>query len=184
MCDDRDVWQVPRRELWLQVRSIHWPIHGDRGVFRRALILHSGVGSAVIVALALAISASVPGITPTLAPLAVALVLLGLLWSHSRAQAAARRAEIVNSFVGLTVLHHGHAIRIGDGDPLVGEYDTRRAAAQAAMALGRWGVIIRAYDRYFVLAGDRTAGVRTPVAFRTAAVADVVPAITEAAISA
>lgn len=172
--------------MWQEwfVRSIQWPVHGDRSVFQRTLLLHALAGAAAIVAAATAVTISVPGIAATIVPLAVALVVLELLWSHNRAQSSARRAEIRNSFAGLTVLHHGHAIHVSADDPLVGEYDSRRSAAHAAVALGNWAVIVRAYDRYFVLAGTRTERVGTPVAFRTSAVADVVPAIHGEAISA
>lgn len=166
------------------VRSIQWPVHGDRIVFRRALLIHALLGAGAIVAPAAAITFAVPGIIATILPLTIALVLLELVWSHGRAQASARRAEIRNSFAGLTILHHGHAIRVAAEDPLVGEFDSRRSAAQAAVSLGNWAVIVRAYDRYFVLAGTRTERVGTPVAFRTSAVADVVPAIHGEAISA
>lgn len=159
------------------MRNVQWPVYGDFEVFRRSFATTAAIGVVVIMGAAAAAASLVPALVWTLLPLTVAVLLLFGLWSHGHAQDAARRAEIVKSFAGLTVLHDGQAIRVSGEAPLVGEFDTRRAAARAAIELGHWAVIVRAYDHYYLLAGARTASLRTPVAFRTYAVADIVPAI-------
>lgn len=150
-------------------------MYGDRSVFQRAMIVYV-VTCLVCAAGWFAGTMQLPArYMPTAIPLGVALLMLALLWSHARCQRRSRRAEIVKSFAGLTVVHHGRAVRIAD-TPFAGEFGTRKQAVLAATRLGRWAVVVRAYDRYYLLAGRPTSAVVTPVALRTRAVADVVPA--------
>lgn len=163
--------------MWVNVRSISWPDQGDRNVFQRNMLLHATAGTLAIVTAAAAGVQLVPSLVTTLVPLAVGMVLIGLLWSHARAQGAARRAEIVNSFAGLAIIHDGFVISV-DREPLMGEFATRRDAARAAIDSGGWGVIVKAYDRYYLLSGHRSRALgATPVAFRTRAVTDIVPSL-------
>jgi hypothetical protein len=124
-----------------------------------------------------------PRAVASIGVLAAGAVLLQLIWLHGRSHALARRREIVRSFAGLAVLHHGSAITV-DERPLLGEYASHREAAWAAARCGRWAVLVHAYDRYYVLTGERSSTVRTAVSFRSRAVADVVPALYEEAVSA
>jgi hypothetical protein len=107
--------------------------------------------------------------------LAAGATILLLTWIYGRARTAAMQSEVVRSFAGLAVIHGNRVVAIDKRSPLVGAYGTRLEAARAAAATNKWCVLIRAWDRYYVLRGKPTrAGV--PVSFRTRAVADVVPA--------
>ena len=116
-----------------------------------------------------------PTIVAISVPLGVALSMLAGLWSYSRAQTAARTQEIVRSFAGLSIMRDGRAITLDD-EPLLGEFDSRYHAIRTAVDRHGWSIVVAAYDRYYVLSGS-PAGERShrPVAFRTAAVADIVP---------
>jgi hypothetical protein len=120
-----------------------------------------------------------PNQVVTTLPLGIAAGLVALLWSYSTAQRDARRAEIVRSFAGLTAQHAGHAIALEDA-PYRGDFATRREAVDAALELGGWAIVVRAYERYYVLVGREVNGTSRPVTFRTRAVADVVPALRSA----
>ncbi len=163
----------------MQVRAVSWPTQGDRSTFRRRALLLGSLGlSVIVVAVAAATLANEQLLRPLL-PLAVACGLLLLLWIHGAARTAARRAEVEQSFAGLAVLHHGASFQVARR-PLLGEYATRRAAARAAIERGGWAIIVRAWDRWYLLAAAPTRAVdagATPVSFRSRAVADVVPAI-------
>lgn len=158
------------------VKAIQWPIYGDAAVFQRTLISYGCLGAASAIGLTITGVLQQPNYVGTILPLGVALLMLVTLWAHGRAQSRARRAEIVKSFAGLTVVHDGHAIEL-DLHPMLGEFTTRRTAARAAIDLGRWAVIVTAYERFYVLTGKRTSDFKSPVAFRMRAVADIVPAI-------
>lgn len=158
------------------MRAIHWPVYGDALVFQRTLIGHGFTGAVIAIALTIIGVMQQPQYVGTILPLGVALLMVVALWSHGRAQSRARRAEIVKSFAGLTVMHDGHALEL-DAYPLLGEFHSRRQAARAAIDVGRWAVIVTAYDRFYVLTGNRTRNVKAPVAFRMRAVADIVPAV-------
>lgn len=127
---------------------------------------------------AIAVAAN-PALLQPLLPLAASALLLVLLWTHGSARAAARRAEVEQSFAGLVVLHHGAAYEV-DEQPILGEFPSRRHAARVAVERGGWAIIVGAWDRFYLLAASpaRDAGTRVaPVSFRSRAVADVVPAI-------
>ena len=116
-------------------------------------------------------------------PVITAATIVWAACTHRVARHRARSHEIVRSFAGMSVLHHGTVIRV-DATPLLGDYGTRREAARAALDRGRWAVIVQAYDRWYVLAGAATLRPRTPVSFRSRAVADIVPSVLGTALSA
>lgn len=147
------------------------------------MALGAAIASTWVTAAAAAGTTLRPDAAASIGLLAAGALLLQLIWIHGRAQSAARRQEIVRSFAKLAVLHHGAAITI-DPRPLHGEYTTRREAAWAAARCGSWAVLVRAYDRYYVLTGERSTSVLTPLSFRSKAVADVVPALYEEALGA
>lgn len=163
------------------MRSVSWPVQGDRETFRQRLLVGCVAGGTVLsaaVALAVVIN---PALLRPLVPLVASVALLLLLWCHGTARTAARRREVERSFAGLVVLHQGRAFEVAQ-QPLLGRFGTRRLAARAALDRGGWAIIVHAWDSYFLLAcaptSDATpAGV--PVSFRSRAVADVVPAIDE-----
>lgn len=167
----------------MQVRTVSWPVSGDRTTFRRRLALLLTCG-AMVIATGVAAAALVNGaLLRPLLPLAASALLLLLLWTHGAARAAARRAEVERSFAGLVVLHQGEAYQVADR-PVLGEYATRRHAARAAVERGGWAIIVGAWDRCYLLAATPArdaARSSAPVSFRSSAVADVVPAIHEAA---
>lgn len=163
----------------MQVRTVSWPVSGDRTTFRRRLALLLACGAiAIATSVAIATVAN-PALLRPLLPLAGAALLLTLLWTHGAARAAARRAEVEHSFAGLVVLHHGEAYQVADR-AVLGEFATRRHAARAAVERGGWAIIVTAWDRCYLLAATPArdaARSGTPVSFRSRAVADVVPAI-------
>ncbi len=163
----------------MQVRSVSWPVQGDQATFRRRAVLLAGVGAAAIVGGLVAAVIANPALLRPLIPLAASAGLLLGLWVHGAARASARRAEIERSFAGLQVLHHGQAYAV-DAAPILGTYATRRDAAKAALDRGSWAVIVQAWDRYWLLSASPVrdaATAKAPVAFRSRAVADVIPAI-------
>jgi hypothetical protein len=145
------------------MRTVSWPTKGDAPTFQRRLATSIVAGATLVLVVGVLAVVLHPPLWKPVVPLAVS---------------AARRAEVVRSFAGLAVLHHGQSIEVASR-PLVGEYPTRRLAARAALDRGGWAVIVHAWDRYYVLRGEPTTSraSRPPVAFRTRAVADVVPAI-------
>ncbi|MCW2927806.1 MAG: hypothetical protein JWM86_1774 [Thermoleophilia bacterium] len=173
----------------MQVRSVSWPTRGDRATFQRRRFAMLGAGSAV---LALALGAAWlanPELLRPLLPLAASAMLLLFMWTHAAARTMARRAELEQSFAGLAVVHLGERYQVADERCLLGEFTTRRHAARAAIDRGDWALIVQAWDRYYLLAATpaarltRDAAAPAPVSFRSRAVADVVPAIRDAAIA-
>lgn len=164
------------------MRTVNWPARGDAHAFRRRALLLAATGTALtLLALAGATLANGALLLPLL-PLAGSGLLLTVLWAHGAARTGARRAEIERSFAGLRVLHHGQSFTVVQDAPVVAEHPTRRLAARAAIDRGRWAVIVHAWDRYYVLACHPSAtrdGEDVPVAFRSRAVSDVVPAIVD-----
>jgi hypothetical protein len=69
--------------------------------------------------------------------------------------------------------------------PVLGAYPNRRQAATAALDRGGWALVVRAWDRCWLLdavpvavqAEDTSTQPVVPVSFRSRAVADVIPAI-------
>lgn len=163
----------------MQVRTVSWPVTGDRTAFRRRMVVSLG-GGAILIALAVAIAAlAKPSLLVPLLPLAGAALLLVVVWTHGTARSAARRAEVERSFAGLVVLHHGEAYAV-ERRPVLGEFATRRDAARTAVDRGGWAVIVKAWDRFYLLAAAPARDVAprdAPVSFRSRAVADVVPAV-------
>lgn len=160
-------------------RMVSWPRLGDRTAFRRRVAVLTSAGAACILALVAAVWALQPHSLAASLPLAGGALVLVLLGTHGAARTVARRREIERSFAGLAVTHLGRAYRVAGG-PVLGEYPSRRHAARAAMDRGGWAVIVRAWDRFYVLSAVPTAQddpSRTPVSFRSRAVADVVPAL-------
>jgi hypothetical protein len=174
----------------MRVDRVKWPAHGNRVAFARAIGVRMAIGSAVIVAVAAVVATSNRALVAPTLPLATGAIMVTLLWAHSQAQRLARRAEILRSFAGMAITHGGHVIRINDTDAFTGEFTVRSDAVRAAVERGRWAVIVRAYDRYYVLAGQlvprvkRTELPTVPLSFRSSAVAHVVPSIMDDAISA
>lgn len=166
----------------MQVRAVSWPTQGDQATFRRrATVLAIGSLLAVTLPLTAAVAAN-PAMLRGVLPLALGTGMLAALWIHGAARTSARRAELERSFAGLVVLHHGDAYRVADS-PILGSYATRRLAATAALDRGGWAIVVRAWDRYWLLAAAPAHGheARTqPVSFRTRAVADVIPAVRDA----
>lgn len=163
----------------MQVRSVSWPVTGDQATFRRRLVSTLVAGAAVIGACVAVATVLNPALLRPLLPLAGAAFLLCLLWTHGAARSAARRAEVEHSFAGLAVLHHGVAYEVARR-PILGEFSTRRHAARAAVERGGWALIVKAWDRYYLLSAQpasEAARRRAPVSFRSRAVADVVPAV-------
>lgn len=163
----------------MQVRTVSWPVSGDRTTFRRRMVASVGGGAFVVVATVAIAALANPALLRPLLPLAGAAMLLVVVWTHGAARSAARRAEVERSFAGLVVLHHGEAYAV-EQRPVLGEFATRRDAARAAVDRGGWAVIVKAWDRFYLLAAApaRDAGPRdAPVSFRSRAVADVVPAV-------
>lgn len=161
------------------MRTVSWPTQGDRDTFQRRLATSLAAGTALVFVACVAATIVHPPLWKPLVPLAISAILMLLVWANGSARSAARRAEVVRSFAGLRVLHHGQSIEVGD-EPLLGEYPTRRLAARAALDRGGWAVIVHAWDHYYLLRGEPSVpGARRtrPVAFRSRAVADVVPAI-------
>lgn len=164
------------------MRNVNWPTRGDATAFRRratilATIGVAGIGGCLAAATALNSELLVP-----MLPLGGACVLLLALWVHGSARTAARRTEVMRSFAGLRVLHHGAGFEVATSDTVLGEYPSRREASRAAMERGSWAIIVHAWDRYYLLACTPAAGRRDgegarPVALRSRAVADVVPGI-------
>ncbi len=161
-------------------RTVSWPTQGDQTTFRRRSIT---LGAALALALIAAFGTLVaidPDTLRSALPLALGMGALSALWVHGSARATARRAELDRSFAGLVVVHHGVAYAVSQ-QPILGEYPNRRQAATAALDRGGWAIVIRAWDRYWLLdaAPVRAAqhGEPSPVSFRSRAVADVIPAI-------
>lgn len=163
----------------MQVRTVSWPVAGDRATFRRRMTLLLGLGALLVAVGVIAATLANSALLRPVLPLAGAALLLMLLWAHGVARAAARRAEVEHSFAGLIVLHHGEAYAVAD-QPVLGEYATRRHAARAAIERGGWAIIVQAWDRFYLLAAAPARERQdAPVSFRSRAVADVVPAIRE-----
>lgn len=163
----------------MQVRSVSWPIMGDRATFRRRLVVLAGFGIAVVVASVALTSLAQPSLLRPLLPLAASAMVLLLLWTHGAARSTARRTEVEQSFAGLVVLHLGRAYAVAQS-PMLGEHPSRRQASRAALDRGGWALIVHAWDRYYLLAATpiKDATPRpAPVSFRSRAVSDVVPAI-------
>jgi hypothetical protein len=163
----------------MQSRSVSWPVHGDLQTFRRRSAVLAAVCALVVVTpLALAAYLEPASVRPAI-PLALGLGMLAALWIHGAARTSARRTELERSFAGLAVVHHGAAYRVGLR-PVLGAYATRRAAATAALERGGWAIVVRAWDRYWLLAATplrEGEARRDPVSFRSRAVADVIPAV-------
>lgn len=164
------------------MRNVNWPTRGDAAAFRRRAVVLTTLGMGSI-ALMLGGATAVNGelLVPML-PLGGSAALLLALWVHGSARTAARRSEVMRSFAGLRVLHHGASFEVATTDTVLGEYPSRRQAAVAAMDRGSWAIIVHAWDRYYLLACQPAAARRDgetalPVALRSRAVADVVPAI-------
>ncbi|MCB0878751.1 MAG: hypothetical protein KDC46_07200 [Thermoleophilia bacterium] len=164
----------------MQVRSVSWPAQGDVATFRRrSLVLGMVAATMLVVPLVTAMLVNPLLVRPAL-PLVAGTALLAALWIHGAARESARRAEVERSFAGLSVLHHGAAYRV-DQHPVLGSYSSRRHAASAALDRGGWALVVRAWDRYWLLAAtpaeEREREAPAPVSFRSRAVADVIPAI-------
>lgn len=165
--------------------GVSWPTKGDARTFRRR-VTGAFATSAVVIAAGLGAAAAHDlALLRSLVPLAVSAALLVGLWTHGAARRAARRTEVERSFAGLVVRHHGRSYTV-DTDPLAGEYPTRRHAAEAAMQRGSWALVVHAWDRYYLLscaphneASTAPAAAAVPVSFRSRAVSDVVPGITD-----
>lgn len=171
--------EYPDEVTWT-MRTVNWPARGDAAAFRRRVLTLSTIGvSLTALGLGAATLVNSALLTPLL-PLAGSVVLLTGLWAHGAARSSARRREVERSFAGLRVLHHGESFAIAETDAVIGEHPTRRHAASAAMDRGSWAVIVHAWDRYYLLAARPSVeadGRDIPVAFRSRAVSDVVPAI-------
>lgn len=165
-----------------QGRAVNWPHHGDESTFRRALATRVGLGGATVGLLLAATAWRRPDLLVTVAPLAAGALLLVAIWVHGAARSIARRSEIERSFAGLTVLHLGQRYVVSR-TPLIGEYPSRRHAARSAVERGCWAIVVRAWDRYYLLQATpaSTPATQSPVSFRSRAVADVVPAISDGA---
>lgn len=169
-------WYMSKVEI---MRQVNWPNLGDRDTFRRRSALLMALGAAAIVALIGSAALIRPPLIAPLLPLGVALLLLHGLWVHGTARAAARRREVEVSFGGLVVVHDGSAFHVADR-PILGEFSSRRHAARAAIDRGGWAIIVRAWDRCYLLACEPAKAdeaVERAFSFRSRAVADVVPAI-------
>jgi hypothetical protein len=145
-----------------------------------------GTGLAAVITAAISAGMSATHIADPWTIVAISTITLGLQMylTASYSRRTARRLEIVRSFAGHTVRRDGVSIAVDASSPLLGEYSTRRDAAWSAARCGRWGVLVRAYGRFYVLVGDSTQPGVVPVSFRSRAVADVVPAYFDGAISA
>lgn len=160
------------------MRTVRWPAAGDATAYRRRLAVLSMVVAPLIVTPLVLAWTIEPVLLRTIVPLALALLLVGGMWCHAAAREVARRSEVVRSFAGLRVIHHGQSFSVAAPSPLLGVYATRDDAARAATQRGSWAVVVHAWDRYFLLAADPVQrGGGSPVAFRSNAVADVVPAV-------
>jgi hypothetical protein len=164
------------------MRSVNWPTKGDAATFRRRAAILIGIGACTIAATLGATALYDAALVPALLPLGGSCLLLTALWAHGSARTAGRRSEVARSFAGLAVVHHGSAFEVAAEHPVVGEYATRRLAARAALDRGTWAIIVHAWDRYYVLSCEPAAQRHAdeparPVAFRSRAVADVVPAL-------
>ncbi len=158
------------------MRGIHWPDNGNGRAFRRSL-LGTFVPGTVAAAAALIAAVWAGWVVPGVAiAIGVSAVLAEYVLARRHARRVARRVEIVLSFSGLEVLHQGTRLKIREKGALIGEWRTRRQAADAAIAVGCWAVLVRAYGRYWALAAD-TVSTSGAVSFRNRAVADIVPAI-------
>lgn len=164
-----------------QRRPVNWPAHGDPTAFRRYVLVRAILVTTMLLGACVAALLVEPSRAAAALPLALGAGALAAVWLHGAARGAARRREVVRSFAGLAVVHLGQRYRVEDA-PMLGEYPTRRHAAAAALDRGRWAVMVRAWDRYYLLAAmpvsasDVDAAASTAVSFRTRAVADVVPA--------
>lgn len=164
----------------MQMRSVSWPVQGDRATFRRTLTRYAAIGSLVVAAAVAAAAYANPALLVPLLPLAGSAVLLLLMWTHGAARSAARRRELEQSFAGLVVVHHGEAYRVATQSPVLGAYSSRRHAARAALDRGGWAIIVQAWDRCYLLAAEPVQSrdaAAAPVSFRSRAVADVIPAL-------
>ncbi len=169
----------------MQGRAVSWPTMGDTRTFRRRALVLCSAGAVVVLAPLVFATMANPSLLLPVLPLALGGGLLVALWSRRAARTHARRAELERSFAGLTVLHAGGAYAVA-AHPVLGSYATRRDAATAALERGSWALVVRAWDRYWLLdaAPVRDHAPRTaPVSFRTRAVADVIPAIRGEAIA-
>ena len=164
----------------MQVRSVSWPTQGDAATFRRRAMLLGAVAAVVLVVPLVVAGWIAPQFVRPALPLALGCGLLAGLWIHGAARDVARRTELERSFAGLVVLHHGAAYRVAER-PVIGSYASRRHAANAALDRGGWAIIVRAWDRCWLLDVAPASGVASndgpPVSFRSRAVADVIPAI-------
>jgi hypothetical protein len=137
------------------------------------------LGAVVVFALSAALVLVLLHAPESLLPAVVAAVgasILSLTWAYGRARSAAMRAEVVRSFAGLAVVHSNRIVVINQRNPLIGEWGSRYEAAKAAMQAQDWCVLVRAWDRYYVLRAAPAPSQQVPVSFRSRAVADIVPA--------
>lgn len=175
----------------MQVRSVSWPTQGDRATFRRRRLTLMAAGLAIVCSGIAAAAVLNPALVRPLLPLAAGAGLLLGMWTHAAARTVARRAELEQSFAGLAVMHLGERYEVAAaGRCVLGEYATRRDAARAAIDRGSWALIVQAWDRFFLLdarparRGASAEQRLAPVSFRSRAVADVIPAIHDEAITA
>ena len=165
------------------MQQVNWPENGNRSTYRKYMWASVAAGLVMAASLATVTACYDPSHVALMLPVITGMLIIWGGGCHMVARRRAQSTEIVRSFAGLSVLHHGTVIRI-DSEPLLGDYSTRREAARTALERGHWAVIVRAYGRWFLLSGAATAGARTPVSFRTRAVADIVPSVMGDALSA
>lgn len=170
---------------WVSVKKVQWPVVSDTRAFRRAVAPRLAAGTSIVLGSSIALGMAHHRLVAPLLPLATGLLLVVVLWSHSRAERVARREEVLRSFAGMAVSHHGLVVRVLPEGSFLGEHDSLIEAKRTARDHGRWAVIVKAWGRYYTLIGtleQRRSG--TPVSFRTSAVADVEPAILDDVMSA
>ncbi len=158
------------------MRRIDWPHNGVATV----LVRHMALGALPVLMVLAAINlmtyayaraASMPLLLVSMSALLVSGAVI-----HNRALKAARKAEIIRSFAGLSVIHGGHSVKV-DTHPRTSIHVSRADAVRTAFDHGGWSVIVKAYDAWYLLSGTHIKHGSHPVAFRTRAVADLVPSI-------